>query len=70
MVYLFIYFSSEGNFSAFGFIQSKMPNSLGPEKVKKLFYIKTNYAAVADVVRPCESDDDSDSDSPFPVNSY
>jgi hypothetical protein len=48
------------------FIHSKMRNSLGPEKVKKLVYIKTNYAAVADVVRPCESDDDSDSDSPFP----
>jgi hypothetical protein len=37
--------------------------------VKKLVYIKTNYAAIADVVRPCESDDDSDSDSPFPVDS-
>jgi hypothetical protein len=53
----------------FGFIHSKTRNSLGPEKVKKLVYIKTNYAAVADVVRPCESDDDSDSDSPFPVDS-
>jgi hypothetical protein len=44
-------------------------NSLGPEKMKKLVYIKTNYAAVADVVRPRELDDDSDSDSPFPVDS-
>jgi hypothetical protein len=33
-----------------------MRNSLGPENVKKLVYIKTNYAAVADAVRPCESD--------------
>jgi hypothetical protein len=48
---------------------SKMRNSLGPEKVKKLVYIKTNYAAVADVVRPCESDDDSDSDFPFSADS-
>jgi hypothetical protein len=47
-----------------------MRNSLGPEKVKKLVYIKTNYAAVADAVQPCESDDDSVSDSPFPVDSY
>jgi hypothetical protein len=46
-----------------------MRNSLGPERVKKLVYIKTNCAAVADVVWPCESDDDSDSDSPFPVDS-
>jgi hypothetical protein len=46
-----------------------MRNSLGPEKVKKLVYIKTNYAAVADVVRPCESDDDSDSDFPFSADS-
>jgi hypothetical protein len=68
MIFLW-FFSSEGNFSTFGFIHSKMRNSLGPEKVKKLVYIKTNYAAVADVVRPCESDDDSDSDSPFPVDS-
>jgi hypothetical protein len=50
-------------------IHSKMRNSLGPEKVKNLVYIKTSYAAVADVVRPCESDDDSDSDSPFPIDS-
>jgi hypothetical protein len=42
-----------------------MRNSLGPENVKKLVYIKTNYAAVAFSVRPCESDDDSDLDSPF-----
>jgi hAT family C-terminal dimerisation region len=61
--------ASERNFSTFGFILSKMRNSLGPEKVRKMVYIKTNCAAVADVVRPCESDDDSDSDSPFPVDS-
>jgi hypothetical protein len=66
--WFFMVFSSERNFSTFGFIHSKMRNSVGPEKVK-LVYIKTNYAAVADVVRPCESDDDSDSDCPFPVNS-
>jgi hypothetical protein len=54
----------------FGFIHSKTRNSLGPEKVTKLVYIKTNYVAVADVFRPCESDDDSDSDSPVPVDSY
>jgi hypothetical protein len=45
-----------------------MRNSLGPENAKKLVYIKTNYPAVADAVRPCESDDDSDLDSPFPVD--
>jgi hypothetical protein len=39
------------------------------EKVKKLVYIKNNYVAVADVARPCESDDDSDLDSPIPVDS-
>jgi hAT family C-terminal dimerisation region len=61
--------ASERNFSTFGFVHSNMRNSRGPEKVKKLVYIKTNYAAVADVVRPCESDDDSDSDSSFPVDS-
>jgi hAT family C-terminal dimerisation region len=61
--------ASERNFSTFVFIHSKMRNSLGHEKVKKLVYIKTNYGAVADVVRPCESDDDSDADSPFPVDS-
>jgi hAT family C-terminal dimerisation region len=61
--------ASERNFSTFGFIHSKMRNSLVPEKVKKLVYIKTNYAAVADVARPCESDDDSDLDSPIPVAS-
>jgi hAT family C-terminal dimerisation region len=34
--------ASERNFSTFGFIHSKMRNSLGPEKVKKLVYIKSN----------------------------
>ena len=34
--------ASERNFSTFGFVHSKLRNRLGPEKVKKLVYIKTN----------------------------
>ena len=34
--------ASERNFSTFGFIHSKLRNSLSPDKVRKLVYIKTN----------------------------
>ena len=34
--------ASERNFSTFGFINSKLCNSLSPEAVEKLVYIKTN----------------------------
>jgi hAT family C-terminal dimerisation region len=34
--------ASERNFSTFGFIHSKLRNSLSPEAVEKLVYIKTN----------------------------
>ena len=35
--------ASERNFSTFGFIHSKLRNSLTYEHVKKLVYIKTNH---------------------------
>ena len=41
--------ASERNFSTFGFIHSKLRNRLGPEKVKKLVYIKTNTLQMSDV---------------------
>ena len=40
--------ASEWNFSTFGFIHSKLRNRLGPEKVKKLVYIKTNAMQMSD----------------------
>ena len=45
--------SSERNFSTFGFVHSKLCNRLGPDKVKKLVYIKSNTLQMAD----CDSDD-------------
>ncbi len=42
--------ASERNFSTFGFIHSKLRNSLGPEKVFKLVYIKTNYPSFSEKV--------------------
>jgi hypothetical protein len=40
--------ASERNFSTFGFVHSKLRNCLGPEKVKKLVYIKTNAMQMSD----------------------
>ena len=34
--------SSEGNFSTMGFIHSKLRNSLSPDSVKMLMYLKCN----------------------------
>jgi hAT family C-terminal dimerisation region len=42
--------ASERNFSTFGFIHSRLRNSLAPEKVQKLVFIKTNYRAFADTL--------------------
>jgi hypothetical protein len=42
--------ASEWNFSTFGFIHSKLRNSLATEKVQKLVIIKTNYRAFADTL--------------------
>jgi hypothetical protein len=39
--------SSERNFSTTGFNHSKLRNSLKPENVLKLVYIKTNAAQIA-----------------------
>jgi hypothetical protein len=38
--------SSERNFSTMGFVHSKLRNSLGPDTVEKLVYIKTNHLAM------------------------
>ena len=48
--------SSERNFSTFGFVHSKLRNSLGPAKVDKLVFIKTNYPAFSD----CKVEDESE----------
>ena len=42
--------SSERNFSTMGFVHSKLRNSLAPQTVQKLVYIKANYAAFADCI--------------------
>jgi hypothetical protein len=56
--------SSERNFSTFGFVHSKLRNSLGPEKVEKLVFIKTNHPAFSEIATNAEySDDDNSSDS-------
>ena len=57
--------ASERNFSTFGFIHSKLRNRLGPEKVQKLVYIKTNTLQMADVLlkdHECDSDDSLDNE--------
>jgi hypothetical protein len=41
--------ASERKFSTFGFVHAKLRNYLTTDKVKKLVYIKTNFAAFADV---------------------
>ena len=51
--------ASERNFSTFGFIHSKLRNSLDQEKVCKLVYIKTN---MAQMMNGTQTDDDWDSD--------
>ena len=40
--------ASERNFSTFRFIHSKLCNRFGPEKVKKLVYMKMNAIQMAD----------------------
>jgi hypothetical protein len=40
--------SSERNFSTFGFVHSKLRNSLSQESVEKLVFIKTNHRALTD----------------------
>jgi hAT family C-terminal dimerisation region len=55
--------SSERNFSTFGFVHSKLRNSLGPEKVKKLVYIKTNSRAFSDSIAVEESGSEDDKTS-------
>ena len=56
--------ASERNFSTFGFIHSKLRNSLGPEKVQKLVFVKHNGALMCNVDPECcmGSDDEVDSD--------
>jgi hypothetical protein len=39
--------ASKRSFSTFGFIHTKLRNRLGPEKVKKLVYIKTNMIQIS-----------------------
>jgi hypothetical protein len=52
--------SSERNFSTTGFIHSKLRNSLKPENVMKLVYIKTNAAQVGDGLLVYENSDSDD----------
>jgi len=40
--------ASERNFSTFGFVHSKLRNSLSIESVDKLVFIKTNYRLFTD----------------------
>ena len=47
--------ASERNFSTFGFIHSKLRNSLDAEKVRKLVYIKTNMVQMMDRTQTEES---------------
>jgi hypothetical protein len=63
--------SSERNFSTMGFIHSKLRNSLAPQTVEKLVFIKSNIAAFYDTPVPnpddiecstSDSEDGSDSD--------
>lgn len=59
--------ASERNFSTFGFIQSKLRNCLGPEKVeKKLVSIKTNAAQISST--SYSVDEGSDDDQPMEVD--
>ena len=52
--------SSERNFSTMGFVHTKLRNSLAPETVEKLVYIKTNHAAFSDSKAGYWSDDEGD----------
>jgi hypothetical protein len=55
------------NFSAMGFIHSKLRNTLSPSSVEKLVYIKTNLNTFNDLDTPADDeirmDDNTDSDS-------
>jgi hAT family C-terminal dimerisation region len=53
--------ASERNFSALGFIQSKLRNSLSPKTVEKLVFIKSNLPAFYEN----ETGDDNDYQSDF-----
>jgi hypothetical protein len=54
--------ASERNFSTFGFIHSKLQNRLGPEKVKKLVYVKTNTLQMSDVLLNDDYEYDNEED--------
>ena len=55
--------ASQRNFSAFGFVHSKLRNRLAPEKAKKLVYIKTNTLQMANQLHECY-DPEGESDDP------
>jgi hypothetical protein len=52
--------SSESNFSTTGFIHSNLRNSLKPENVLKLVYIKTNAAQLGNGSSTNENGDSDD----------
>jgi hypothetical protein len=56
--------ASERCFSTFGFVHSKLRNSLGPEKVKKLVYVKINGKQLS-----TQAFDDSEDDNEFETSS-
>lgn len=43
-----------------GFVHTKLRNSLAPQTVEKLIYIKSNYAAFADNIYASEQSDSTD----------
>ena len=49
--------ASERNFSAMAFVHTKLRNSLVPQTVEKLVYIKSNYAAFADCIYASDESD-------------
>jgi hypothetical protein len=52
--------ASERNWSTFGFIHSKLRNSLHHEKVEKLVYVKTNHALFNKIVQEDQEGSDND----------
>jgi hAT family C-terminal dimerisation region len=60
--------SSERNFSATGFIHSKLRNSLKPENVFKLVYIKTNAAQLGYGSSTNEKGDSDDEQEIVPID--
>jgi hypothetical protein len=56
--------SSERNFSTFGFVHSKLRNSLSQEKVDQLVFIKTNAPAFRSSRVPADEDDHSEGSEP------